>query len=81
MCDIVKVFKTSLTFHSINLITVNRIHGWETRWKNNITHYLCYCPGLCRNVVLPHHVCIVFLLKQQIAMSWCSQPTITFTIG
>ena len=28
-----------------------------------------YCPGLCRNVVLPHHVCIVFLLKQPIATS------------
>ena len=49
------------------------VHGWETRWKNNITHYLWY--GLCRNVVLPHHVCIVFLLKQPISTSWCSQAT------
>ena len=56
----------------MHIITVNIIHVWETRWNNNIIHYLCYCPGLCRNVVLPHHVCIVFLLIQPIATSWCN---------
>ena len=55
---------------------IEYMHGWETRWNDNVANYLCYCPGLCRNVVLHHHVCIVFLLKQPIATSWCSQRTI-----
>ena len=55
----------SIIFY-VTVTTVNRIYGLETWWNNNITH-LCYCPGLCRNVVPPHHMCIVFLLKQPIA--------------
>ena len=59
----------------VNYSTVNRIDGWETRWNNNITHYLCYCPGLCGNVGRPYRVCTVFLRKQPIATSWCSHAT------
>ncbi len=43
------------------------IHGLEAYLQNNRTRYLCYCPGLCKNRYLSHHVPIVFLCKQQMA--------------
>ena len=49
----------------IGLITVNRIHGWETHW-NSLS---MLGRSLCKNVVLPHHVCIVFSSNQPITMS------------
>ncbi len=52
-------------------IIVNRIiHGLEAYLQNNGTHCLCYCPGLCKNRYLSHHVPILFLRKQPIAECW-----------
>ena len=40
---------------------VNRRKSLETRYNYNISHYLCFCSGLCRNKDLYRHVPIVFL--------------------
>ena len=37
--------------------------GVKTHWNYNISHYLCFCSGLCRNEDLHCHVLIVFLRK------------------
>jgi hypothetical protein len=47
----------------------------------NKPHYLCFCSGLCKNVVFHRHVCIVFLLNQPIATVLSSYPSMTLTIG
>ena len=43
------------------LAVVNRIDGLETHKGYNISHYLCFCSGLCRNEDLYRYVLIVFL--------------------
>ena len=50
-----------------NTIANTIIHGLGAYVQNNRTHYLCYCPGLCKNRYLSHHVPIVFLREQPIA--------------
>ena len=42
---------------------VNRREGLENHYNYNVSHYLSFCSGLCRNEDLHRHVIIVFLPK------------------
>ena len=39
----------------------------EVHLQHNTTHYLRYCPRLCKKLFRSRHVCIVFYRKQPIA--------------
>ena len=57
----VPLITAALKWENDNLTstTVNRIHGWETHW-NSLS---MLGRSLCKNVVLPYHVYIVFSPK------------------
>ena len=64
----------------------SRCHTWAHFKVNcNCSITRCYCPGLCRSVVLSRRARVYCFLtqshKQQTATSWFSQPTIALTIG
>ena len=43
---------------------VNRRNGFETRLNYNVTDYLCFSSGLCRNEDHHCHVPTIFLLYE-----------------
>ena len=64
------------------------MHGLEAYLQNNKTHS-CYCPGLCKNWYLSHHMPVEFLHKQPTAECWTwlfmhnrnNWPKLDITIG
>ena len=54
---------TNMKLVAVTIINgiVFRVDGLETQLKYNITHYRCFCSGLCKFVHLRNHVPIVFL--------------------
>ena len=69
ICEVavIGVGKTTCNSFSLRLIKpqlIEYMHGWETHQIS----LSVLVPSLCKKVVLPHHVCIVFSQNQPIAM-------------
>ena len=56
--------------HVLYMNIINRIiHGLEpleAHLQNNRTHYLCYCPGLCKNLYLYLITCLLYFCLKDI---------------